>query len=189
MTEEQVGEPSGQPEVETQETLDEEPETGTKEWRDKYTGIQRDLNDCLDDLATQKARTPEEISEIVDALNKVYEHKSFRHRYSEIIEVVHKCDEDGGLDVAAKASMAMSRGDTLASSLRVFLVHDCKEERCGPDCAIHRLQQQPGFMKLYDHANLEAKRAGYDYSRAESVISEIRNAQADLDKTNTVVII
>ena len=166
----------------------EEPEVGSREWRDKHAGIQGALNACLDDLATQRTRTPEEVAQVVDALNDVYGHKDFRHRYSEIIEVVHRYDDDEKLDVAAKASMAMSRGDTLASSLRVFLVHDCKQEGCGPDCAVHRLQQQPGFMKLYDHANLEAKRAGYDYARANSIISEIREAQTDLERANRRVI-
>ena len=103
------------------------PDVDFRQWRDEQGGIQERLNKCLDSLATQQPRTPEEISAIVDTLNEVYGQDGFRHFYSEIIEVVHKDDEADVHDVTQRASMAMSRGDTLANVLRTFLMHDCEK--------------------------------------------------------------
>ena len=80
----------------------------------------------------------------------------------------------------------MSEVPFLQSSLRELLTHECDED-CGDECPVKELRGRIGFEKLYDHVSLEAKRAGYDHTRATGIITDIRKAQEDLENAKRLV--
>lgn len=172
---------------------------GSKEWRTQQAKLQADLNDCLSQLAElglesesgrEASSTEDErqqrLRNIAVRLNRIYSDESFRHRYSEIVEVIHRYDRDNAFSTELKLDKANERGAFLQASLRDLLRHECTEA-CSDECPIKELRGRMGFEKLYDHVSLEAKRAGIDHIRATGIISEIRKAQTDLDAANVKI--
>lgn len=135
---------------------------GSREWRTEQKERQDKLNDCLKRLCDREISSYDELLCIAEQLLEVYEDKDFRHRYSDIIDVVYDIDSSVKLSAGKRAQYVEARGIALAQGIRALLTHVCTEE-CGEEstCPVARLQLDKRLDKLYDHANLEARRAGY----------------------------
>ena len=115
----------------------------------------------------------------------MYSDGGFRHRYSDLLDVIYDIDSDGsqikGSDEEAQYVIARSNG--LAQGLRMLYTHKC-DERCGGEqvCSIHRLQKDQRLGKLYDHANLEARRIGYETGPTLQAIEYVDQLERDLSE-------
>lgn len=130
---------------------------GSKEWRAQQAKLQDRLNDCLSELAelglSDGSGTPEverqsKFRDIARRLNDTYSDEDFRHRYSEIVEVIHRFDRDQALTPETKLNRANERGAFLQDSLKEPLTHEC-DDACGAECPINRLRGLQCERNLY----------------------------------------
>lgn len=140
-------------------------EIGSTEWRSDQASRQAELNGCLLSFCAKEVTSLNELAEIARRLNDVYSDEGFRHRYSDILDVIYDidCNSSGVNGVGEEAQYVIARSNGLAQGLRMLYTHKC-DDRCGGEasCQIHKLQKDSRLGKLYDHANLEARRIGYE---------------------------
>ena len=94
---------------------------GSKEWRLEQAKLQQELNECLSELAElglgldsgvdpAEREHERQLRDIAIRLNRVYSNEGFRHRYSEIVEVIHRDDRDKTLSTEGRLDKANERG-------------------------------------------------------------------------------
>jgi hypothetical protein len=135
----------------------------------------------LKDADTSESERKNKLRGIAERINDVYSDREFRYRHSEIIDVIHRYASDQNLSPEKRLDKANERGAFLQFALKELLVHEC-DDTCTVGCPIKELGREERFEQLYDHVRLEAKRTGYDYGRATSILDQLNKAQSDLDE-------
>lgn len=65
---------------------------GTEEWRRQQAIQQETLNSCLRAFCETEISSTEQLIDIAKQLNSVYSDPGFRHRYSDILDVIYDID-------------------------------------------------------------------------------------------------
>ncbi len=158
------------------------PDIGTIEWRREQGLRQQLLNHCLEELCKREISSPEEQNAIARGLNAVYEGGKFRHQYAGVLSVIRASESADNISNEKRAQYVSTRAAGLAQNIKNLYTHRC-DERCGQasgDCPIVILQKRPELWKLYDHVNLEARRAGYEEATVSETAEALRESRSDL---------
>lgn len=172
------------------------PERGSRDWRREQVGLQNELDSCLELLADREFEGPAEITEVARRLRTVYCHEDFRHRYSNIVDVIEDVQSFTGSEATDNKldefrnyiESVQARATCMANNLRYILTYDSQ-----PDDGIEDhddiiwLRGNKSFEKLYDHVALEAKREGYSGERVRTLTDELNDAETELSNANTAV--
>lgn len=151
---------------------------GSTEWRKDQALRQEMLNASLRKFCEREITSTVELEKIAEDLNYVYADAGFRHRYSDLLDVIYDIDDDvPGLDSPGEeAQYVIARSSGLAQGLRQLYIHRCSKMACGGEevCQIRKLQMDRRLGKLYDHANLEARRIGYETGPTRGQLPVVR---------------
>lgn len=167
---------------------------GSKIWRKQKAHAQEKLDDCLRIMANHEFENQDEIAYCAGVLADVYSDVEFRHRYSNIVDVIEsfdrpKIDEGEARErinqFNSEIQQEQARASVLAANLRELIVYDHDSASAiGNDDDILVLQRDRRLEKLYDHVNLEAKRSGANSGRMKMLVDEVGQANKNLVQSN-----
>ncbi len=150
-------------------------------WRLSQERCQNRLVEVLTWLRDNEIQSRSQLRHVAEEMLVVYKDTEFRHHYADILEVIHVFDDENQLAGSERFEQIKARGENLAAGILQLYEHEC-DDICAKDgpCPIAELQQDKRLHKLYDHVNLEARRASYEADLARETIDAIQKANDDL---------
>lgn len=166
---------------------------GSEQWRNEKAALQRKLDHCLEGMADHEFAGEDDLVKAARELCDIYSDGDFRHRYSNIAEIIERPEFGQTADDAMKERLEklnaviqaeQARASCLTANLRMLITYNPEGRfKIKDDGPILGIQQDRRLEKLYDHVSLEAKRSGYNAGSICMMLEELNEAKEQLKTT------